>query len=56
MDSFVLFSPVGTTDPISNNRDGALLHICRKYRPIKIYLYFSKEMLELQKKDRTRKQ
>lgn len=41
---YILFSAVGTTDPISNNKDGALLHICRLYRPEKIYVFFSKEM------------
>lgn len=40
----VLFSPVGSTDPISNYKDGAMLHICRVYRPDKVYLYLSKEM------------
>lgn len=29
----VLFSPIGGTDPISNCRDGAMLHICRVYKP-----------------------
>lgn len=48
----ILFSAVGGTDPISNFRDGALLHICRIYRPDTIYLYLSKEMCEFQKKDK----
>lgn len=48
---YVLFSPVGGTDPISNERDGAILHICRHYRPACAELYLSKEMLELQQKD-----
>lgn len=30
---YVLFSPVGMTDPISGNRDGSMLHIARKYKP-----------------------
>lgn len=47
----ILFSPVGGTDPISNFRDGALLHICRVYRPDVIYLYLSKEMCDFQAKD-----
>lgn len=47
----LLFSPVGGTDPISNFRDGALLHICRVYQPDIVYLYLSKEMCEFQKKD-----
>lgn len=41
----ILISAVGTTDPISNNHDAALLHIARNYRPDKIVLVFSQEML-----------
>ena len=41
-----LFSPIGGTDPISNNRDGSFLHICRIYRPDKVYLFLSKEIYE----------
>lgn len=40
----VLFSPIGSTDPISNCADGGVLHICRVYQPDKVYLYLSKEM------------
>ena len=40
----ILFSPIGGTDPISNFRDGAFLHICRHYQPDKVYLYLSAEM------------
>ena len=40
----VLFSPVGSTDPISSQRDGALLHIIREYRPDKVILFLSKEI------------
>ena len=49
----ILFSPVGGTDPIatSNFRDGSMLHICRCYKPDKVYLYMSKEILEFQNKD-----
>ena len=50
-EGFVLFSPIGTTDPISGCRDGAMLHIARIYRPRKIFLYFSNEMCALHKKD-----
>ena len=48
MSSRILFSPVGGTDPMSlyNCRDGSLLHICRVYRPEKVYLYMSKEILD----------
>lgn len=58
----ILFSPVGMTDPVSEERDsvtkelvavheGALLQICRHERPDKIYLYFSKEACELEQQD-----
>ena len=49
----ILFSPIGKTDPISkdNYKDGSMLHIARVYKPDKIVLYMSKEMLELQDKD-----
>ena len=41
----ILISAVGTTDPISNNHDAALLHIARNYRPDRIVLVYSQEML-----------
>ena len=47
----ILFSPIGSTDPISNMRDGAMLHICRIYKPDKVYLYLSHEMLKYHRKD-----
>ena len=47
----ILFSAVGGHDPIANFRDGAILHICRIYRPDKMYLYLSSEMLERSRKD-----
>ena len=42
----VLVSPVGGSDPIRNNKDGSLLHICRYYLPDVVYLYLSHEMYE----------
>ena len=53
MGKIVLFSPVGGTDPISqsNYRDGSLLHISRVYKPDKIVLYMSKEVIDLQDAD-----
>ncbi len=49
----VLFSPIGMTDPISKRtlHDGSLLNICRFYKPDKIYLYMSKEVMEYHEKD-----
>lgn len=53
MNQTILFSPVGGTDPMSmtNYRDGSLIHICRVYKPDKVIMYMSKEMLDNQKKD-----
>lgn len=49
----ILFSPVGGTDPISNTncQDGSMLHICRVYKPDKVILYMSKEILALHEAD-----
>lgn len=46
----ILISAVGTTDPITKKHDGALLHLSRVYRPDKVILIYSEEMLI--KKDR----
>lgn len=43
---YILFSPIGGTDPITHERDGSMLHICRKYHPEYVMLYLSKEMAE----------
>lgn len=53
MNEKILFTPVGGTDPISSTNcfDGAILHICRYYKPDKVIMYMSKEMLENQNKD-----
>lgn len=53
MNQTILFSPVGGTDPISNTNalDGSMLHICRVYRPEKVIMYMSKEILDKQKED-----
>ena len=52
MNRKILFTPVGGTDPISSTNcyDGAILHICRHYKPDKVIMYMSKEMLENQEK------
>ncbi len=52
MTNYVLFSPVGGTDPIENYADGPMLHVCRVYRPKKVYLYLSAEMVAHQRQDR----
>lgn len=41
---YVLFSPVGNTDPIRGCHDGAWLHICRVYQPKVTRIYLSAEM------------
>lgn len=51
MSQYVLFSPIGGTDPIANERDGSMLHICRKYKPDCVMLYLSKEMVERHHRD-----
>lgn len=48
---YVLFSPVGMTDPISGNRDGSMLHIARKYKPEHVYLYLSQETAAFEEAD-----
>ncbi len=40
----ILFSGIGNTDPFQGDFDGSMLHIVRHYKPIKVYLYFTKEM------------
>ena len=47
----VLFSPIGSTDPIRGMHDGPLLHIVRHYRPEAVYLFLSKEMEEHDRND-----
>lgn len=47
----ILFSAVGSTDPIAGQHDGAILHIARHYDIDEIYLYYSKEKCELEEKD-----
>lgn len=48
---FVLFSPVGTTDPIRSQYDGAMLHIVRHLRPEAVWLFLTREMAEYHDKD-----
>ena len=40
----VLLTFAGNTDPTRGNYDGPMLHICRYYRPEKIYLVLTSEM------------
>jgi CRISPR type III-A/MTUBE-associated protein Csm6 len=45
MEEYVLFSPLGLTDPTRGNYDGAFLHIMRHYQPQKAYLYMTKKIV-----------
>lgn len=47
----VLFSPIGTADPITQLGDGPMLHIARHYRPDRIYLFLSPKMTGYQDAD-----
>lgn len=42
----VLYSCIGTTDPVRGMRDGGFMHILRFYRPEAVYLFLSREMVE----------
>ena len=46
----VLFSCMGTSDPVRGYRDGPLLHILRHYRPEKAVILLSDEARELDRK------
>lgn len=48
---YVLFAPIGGSDPINNCCDGAVLHICRRFKPSVVCLYLTKEMLERHRRD-----
>lgn len=49
--NYILFSPLGMTDPIKYNYDGSMLHISRTYKPSKIILYMSREIIDCEKLD-----
>lgn len=51
MSDYVLFSPVGTTDPYRDQYEGPLLQIMRHYQPKTVYLFFTAEMAKLEQKD-----
>ena len=53
MSKAILFSPVGGTDPISENNvyDGSMIHICRYHKPDVVYLYMSGEICRNEEKD-----
>lgn len=47
----ILYSCFGTTDPVRGMRDGGLMHIMRFYRPDAVYLFLSREIVELDRAD-----
>lgn len=47
----VLFSPIGTSDPIRSQSDGPMLHIVRHLKPEAVWLFLTKEMVEYHDKD-----
>lgn len=47
----VLFSPIGTADPLTQLGDGPMLHIVRHYRPDEVVLFLSPKMAALQDAD-----
>ena len=51
MNDSVLFSCVGTSDPVRGMHDGGMLHIMRHYRPKKVYIFLSKEVEGFEAKD-----
>jgi len=52
LSNYVLFSCVGSTDPIRDNFDGPMLHIIRHYQPHTVYIFLSQEMGMREEKDR----
>lgn len=48
---YILFSPLGDTDPIRGCYDGACLHIIRHYHPKSVFLFFTKDMADKERKD-----
>lgn len=48
----ILFSPIGTADPITALGDGPMLHIVRHYRPIVVVLFLSAEIAAFENADR----
>lgn len=51
MNTCVLFSPVGRSDPVSRGYDGSLLHIVRHKKPARVYLFMSAEVCAYDERD-----
>jgi hypothetical protein len=54
MENTVLFSPLGRSDPTRGNFDGAFLHILRHRRPLKAYLYMTREIFDYSQYDKAK--
>ena len=50
MSKKILLTFAGNTDPTRGEHDGPIIHICRYYKPDKIYLILTKEMEERNEK------
>ena len=46
----ILFTCMGTSDPVRGYRDGPMLHILRWYRPEKVWVFLTEEAAELNQK------
>jgi len=51
MAEYILFSPLGMSDPTRGCRDGGFIHISRFYKPGKAYLYMSSEICKFDEQD-----
>jgi CRISPR type III-A/MTUBE-associated protein Csm6 len=51
MDKKVLFTCVGSSDPVRDLHDGAMLHIIRHYLPQKVYIVLSAQMEKTHRED-----
>ena len=47
----IMYSGIGTTDPVRGMHDGGMMHIMRFYRPEKVYLFLTAEMIRRDQKD-----
>lgn len=47
----ILFSCIGTTDPVRGEHDGPMLHILRHYRPAEVCLFLTPEIHAMAQKD-----
>ena len=50
----ILFSPLGDTDPVRGCYDGAMLHILRHYKAVRVVLFYTQDMEEKERGTRGR--